>query len=94
MLPPGSRVENFTRSVTARIFDHNIPKIEDAIDGFGKIEIQNYLGFGYDDSAPYCNEYIEAKNEKHFWKVYRILPGNAAQYRTPKKQTGSGQNCF
>lgn len=66
MLPPGSRVENFTRSVTARIFDHNIPKIEDAIDGFGKIEIQNYLGFGYDDSAPYCNEYIEAKNESTF----------------------------
>ncbi len=46
---PGTRRENFSRSLFAANFAQNVPRIQDAIDHYGNRDSARYLGYAYDD---------------------------------------------
>ena len=47
--PPGTRMENFTKSTTGLNFPNNVPAIKDSIDPFANRATSHFLGFAYDD---------------------------------------------
>mgnify|MGYP001024767910 CR=1 FL=1 len=49
LTPPGTRKENFTKSIAGSNFENNVPKIENCIDPYAYHAPENYLGFAYDD---------------------------------------------
>lgn len=55
--PPGTRTNNFTTSKCFKNFKDNSPIIKDALDPFGITDYQNHLGFEYDDTAAFLNQY-------------------------------------
>lgn len=54
---PGTRTNNFTTSTCFKNFEDNSPIIKDALDPFGVIDYGNYLGFEYDDTAAFLDQY-------------------------------------
>lgn len=59
LLPPGTRAYfGFTKSYDCKNFNHNIPRIADSIDAFGKINIDSKLGFDYADTAAFLEKYV------------------------------------
>lgn len=54
---PGTRTNNFTTSKCFKNFENNSPIIKDALDPFGVTDYQNYLGFEYDDTAAFLDQY-------------------------------------
>lgn len=60
--PSGSRSLNFTTSLIVKNFSKNSPAIKDSIDAFGYCNLENNLGFGYDDANSYGLEYIFENN--------------------------------
>lgn len=54
---PGTRANNFTTSKYFKNFKDNSPVIKDALDPFGVTDYRNYLGFEYDDTAAFLNQY-------------------------------------
>jgi tyrosinase len=69
---PGTRTNNFTISDCYKNFENNSPIIKDALDPFGVIDYNNYLGFEYDDAAPFLNTY-SPKTEKNNNKLIQSL---------------------
>jgi len=55
--PPGTRTNNFTTSTCFKNFEDNSPIIKDALDPFGVTDYGNYLGFEYDDTAAFSDQY-------------------------------------
>lgn len=75
---PGTRTNNFTISDCYKNFENNSPIIKDALDPFGVIDYNNYLGFEYDDAAPFLNTY-SPKTEKNNKKLIQILKKSGLQ---------------
>lgn len=64
---PGTRANNFTTSKCFKNFEDNSPIIKDALDPFGVIDYGNYLGFEYDDTSAFSDQYypkFDARSEK------------------------------
>lgn len=75
---PGTRTNNFTISDCYKNFENNSPIIKDALDPFGVIDYNNYLGFEYDDAAPFLNTY-SPKTEKNNKKLIQSLKKSGLQ---------------
>ncbi len=56
---PGTRSNNFTKTLTGKNFTGNVPTIKDTIDIYAYHDRSNYLGFCYDD-VPF--DYTHKKN--------------------------------
>lgn len=59
LMPPGTRVYNFTQSIAVKNFEGNVPIIADTIDAFGVHSIVAALGFDYADCAPFAGQYVK-----------------------------------